>query len=99
MRLSVCFLQNATELPDPNGRLRGSGKVVRNVRLQSAKDLDTPGVRSLIEEVLKRADVPKRRGRLVIKSISTKQRPRRPIQVDNRFEQAPRVLTALANPG
>jgi hypothetical protein len=62
--------------------LRGSGKVVRNVRLQSAKDLDTPGVRSLIEEALKRADVPidgKRRGRLVIKSISTKQRPRRQI--------------------
>jgi hypothetical protein len=78
--LSVCFLQNATELPDPHGMLRGSGKVVRNVRLQSAKDLDTPGVRSLIEEALKRADVPidgKRRGRLVIKSISTKQRPRR----------------------
>lgn len=79
--LSVCFLQNGPELPDPTGLLRGSGKRVRNVRLESAKDLDKPAVRSLIKEALARAWVPidgTKRGRLIIRSVSAKQRPRRP---------------------
>jgi hypothetical protein len=78
--LALCFLQNGPALPDPNGLLRGSGRVVRNVRLQSAKELETPAVRALITEALVRARVPidgSRRGRLVIRSISAKQRPRR----------------------
>jgi hypothetical protein len=80
--LAVCFLQNGPALPDPHRLLRGSGRVVRNVRLASAADLDTLPVRSLIEAALARARVPierQRRGRLVIKSISAKQRPRRPV--------------------
>jgi len=79
--LSVCFLQNGSKLPDPTGLLRGSGKRVRNVRLESAKDLDKPTIRSLIKEALARADVPinaTQRGRLIIRSVSAKQRPRRP---------------------
>jgi hypothetical protein len=79
--LSVCFLQNGPALPDPDGLLRGSGRVVRNVRLQSAKDLETPAVRMLIAEALARAKVPidgGSPGRLIIRSISAKQRPRRP---------------------
>jgi hypothetical protein len=79
--LLVCFLQNAAKLPDPKRLLRGSGKKVRNIKLGSAKDLDKPEVRSLIAEALSRADVPidaAHRGRLVIRSISPKQRPRRP---------------------
>jgi hypothetical protein len=79
--LSVCFLQNGPRLPDPKKLLRGSGNVVRNVRLESAKDLDTPPIRALISAALDRARVPinpKGRGRLVIKSISARQRPRRP---------------------
>jgi hypothetical protein len=79
--ISICFLQNGAALPDPSGLLRGSGKVVRNIRLDSAKDLDKPAVRSLIAEALARARVPiaqQTRRRLVIKSISAKQRPRIP---------------------
>jgi hypothetical protein len=79
--ITVCFLQDATELPDPEGLLRGAGKRVRNVRLASAKDLDRPAVRALIAEALKRAWVPidgTARRRLVIRAVSAKQRPRRP---------------------
>jgi hypothetical protein len=79
--ITLCFLQKGPELSDPNGLLRGSGKRVRNVRLESAKDLDKPAVRSLIKEALVRARVPidgAGRGRLVIRSVSVKQRPRRP---------------------
>jgi hypothetical protein len=79
--ISVCFLQAGKTLPDPRGLLRGSGTRVRNVRLESAKDLDAPAVRALIKEALARARVPiegSGRRRLVIRSISAKQRPRRP---------------------
>ena len=79
--LALCFLQDAPSLPDPAKLLRGSGKVVRNVRLMAAKDLDAPPVRALITEALKRADVPIDAGaprRIVIRAISKKQRPRRP---------------------
>jgi hypothetical protein len=78
--LLICFLQHGPELPDPAGLLRGSGRVVRNVKLRSAKDLDSPAIRALIKEALRRADVPIRRTgrrRLIIRSISARQRPRR----------------------
>lgn len=79
--LTLCFLQDASSLPDPDRLLRGSGRVVRNVRLESAADLDKPAVRALIGLSLARADVPidgARRRRLVIRSVSKRQRPRRP---------------------
>lgn len=79
--ITICFLQNGPALPDPHGLLRGAGKRVRNVRLASAKDLDKPAVRSLIKEALARARVPidrSARGRLVIRAVLAKQRPRRP---------------------
>jgi hypothetical protein len=78
--LSVCFLQDGPDLPDPHGLLRGSGKVVRNVRLATADDLDTAPVRALVAEALRRAEVPidpRARRRLVIRSVSAKQRGRR----------------------
>ena len=78
---SLCFLQDGAKLPDPHKLLRGSGKVVRNVRLMSARELSTPPVRALITESLRRAAVPinpRGRGRMVIRSVSAKQRPRRP---------------------
>ena len=79
--LALCFLQDASALPDPAKLLRGAGKVVRNVRLMAAKDLDEPPVRALMAAALRRADVPIRaasQGRIVIRAISRKQRPRRP---------------------
>jgi len=54
--------------------------VVRNVRLMTARELDNPAVRTLLRIAMARADVPidpKQRRRLVIRSVSTKQRPRR----------------------
>jgi len=78
--LALCFLQDGSKLPDPTGLLRGSGKRVRNVRLESAKELDRPEVRSLVATALERAKVPidgTARRRLVIRSVSKKQRPRR----------------------
>ncbi len=78
--VSLCFLQGA-RLPDPKGLLRGSGNVVRNVRLETAATLDRADVRALMEVALERAKVPidpKSTHRLVIRSVSAKQRPRRP---------------------
>ncbi len=77
--LSLCFLQGA-KLPDPHKLLRGSGNVVRNIRLESAAVLDEPKVLQLMGSALQRAKSsipPDGRHRLIIKSISAKQRPRR----------------------
>jgi hypothetical protein len=77
--LSLCFLQGA-KLPDPHKLLRGSGTVVRNIRLESADALDEPKVRQLIDIALLRAKVPIRidgSHQLIVKSVSAKQRPRR----------------------
>jgi hypothetical protein len=77
--LSLCFLQGA-RLPDPSRLLRGSGNVVRNIRLDTADTLDRPEVAALIAVALDRAKTPMPASgshRLIIKSVSAKQRPRR----------------------
>ncbi len=74
------FLQGAA-LPDPDGILKGSGSVVRHIPLKNAKILEEPAVHSLIDVALNRAKVPldpAQRGRVIIRSIAAKQRPRRP---------------------
>ena len=79
--VGLCFLQAGPDLPDPEKLLRGSGKRVRNIRLESAATLDRPAVKALISAALKRALVPFDAtvpGRMIIKSVSAKQRPRRP---------------------
>jgi hypothetical protein len=76
--LSLCFLQGA-KLPDPHKLLRGSGNVVRNIRVESAATLDDAKVRQLIDVALMRAKqpIPAEGGhQLIIKSVSAKQRPR-----------------------
>jgi hypothetical protein len=78
--ISVCFLTGA-KLKDPKKILRGSGNIVRHIRLEDVMDLDKPEVRSLMQQAIKRArwSLPKSgAGPLIIKSISAKQRPRRP---------------------
>ena len=80
--VSLCFIQNGPDLPDPDHLLRGSGNVLRHIKLTSAEDLDKPAIRALVKAAVSRSDVPfdpGRRARLVIKSISKKQRPRRPV--------------------
>ena len=77
--LALCFLQGAG-LPDPKKILRGSGNVVRNLRLETAATLDRPEVQALIEAALDRAKTPMEPGsvhKLIIRSVSAKQRPRR----------------------
>jgi len=83
-KVTLCFLQGAG-LPDPGKRLRGSGNVVRNIRLYEAgvrdgKVLDDPEVRTLINVALNRAKVPmptRAQRKLIIRAIAAKQRPRR----------------------
>ena len=79
--VSLFFLQANRGLPDPENLLKGSGNVVRHIRLPSAASLDEQAVRALMLEAESRAVRPfdpKGVYRLVIKSISAKQRPRRP---------------------
>ena len=78
-RPSLVFIYGVG-LPDPQRLLQGGGNQVRHIPLSDPSVLDTPGVRALMAAALKDADPPidpTRRRRLVIKSISAKQRPRR----------------------
>jgi hypothetical protein len=71
------FFLDGVALPDPKKLLEGSGKAVRSIRLESADDLDKPAVRALMKAALKAQPIPASGGRLVIRAISAKQRPRR----------------------
>jgi hypothetical protein len=79
--VTLCFLKGA-RIPDPNKLLRGSGSTVRNVRLTPPHRLETPEIQRLIEFAIAEAQPEFRGGasapRTVVKSISAKQRPRRP---------------------
>lgn len=78
--VSLFFLHGAG-LPDPHHLLKGSGKSVRHVVLLGPETLDTPAVQALIAHALRHARKPfdpAQPNRIVIKSISAKQRPRRP---------------------
>jgi Domain of unknown function (DU1801) len=80
--VNLFFLQGKG-LPDPHGLLQGEGNQVRHIRLASPAMLDEPEVRELMEEAEARAAVPfdrKAQRRLVIRSVSAKQRPRRPAE-------------------
>lgn len=80
--VSLCFLQ-AQGLPDPDRILRGNGSVARHVVLPSPAMLHDPAVAALTGEAVARAKVPfdpHGTHRLIIKSISAKQRPRRPAE-------------------
>jgi hypothetical protein len=79
--VTLCFLQGAN-IPDTNRRLKGGGNLVRHVRLVPPSVLDDPEILDLMNTALYRAKVPidpKARRQLIIKSISAKQRPRRPV--------------------
>lgn len=80
--VNLCFLQGGRSLVrDPNKLLRGSGSTNRYVRLESAGDLNRPEIMDLMAQALAAASVPLNQsttGRLLIKSVSVKQRPRRP---------------------
>ena len=78
--INFFFLQGA-KLPDPDGLLQGEGSVVRHIRLEDEKTLDLPEVKAMMATAMKMAEVPfdeTVKYKLVIKSVSEKQRPRRP---------------------
>ncbi|HEX4858725.1 MAG TPA: hypothetical protein VFV17_06870, partial [Usitatibacteraceae bacterium] len=73
------FLQGA-RVPDPGKHLQGSGNKVRHIRLTEPDTLLKPHVRSLMLAALASAEVPispTGQHRVVIKSVSHKQRSRR----------------------
>lgn len=76
------FLFGGPKLKDPKKLLKGSGNTVRHIVLKGgAAMLDDRDVKALMDQCLKIADPPldpKQKYRLIIKSISAKQRPRRP---------------------
>jgi Domain of unknown function (DU1801) len=77
--VGLCFVRGAS-LPDPEKVLLGSGKQTRFVRLPSANVLERPAVQTLLSVAAERAKTPlpaSGGGRLVIRSVSPKQRPRR----------------------
>jgi hypothetical protein len=74
------FFAKGVGLPDPHQRLKGSGNVVRHVVLTDAAVLDDPQIRELMQQALARSGASLqagKRGAIVIKSISRRQRPRR----------------------
>jgi hypothetical protein len=77
--VGLCFIHGAS-LPDPARILSGSGKQTRFLRLPSAEVLQQPEVDALLSLAAERAGVPlprSGRGKLIIRSVSAKQRPRR----------------------
>jgi hypothetical protein len=79
--VSLFFLQGA-RLKDPAKLLRGSGTRVRHIVLGEARDIGSAGIDALIAAALAAALKPidpKAKRQLIIKSISAKQRPRRPV--------------------
>jgi len=67
-------------LPDPHELLLGSGTQNRFIRLESAATLARPEVAELIDAAVAQAKTPLRasgQSKLIIRSISAKQKPRR----------------------
>jgi len=78
----LLYFARGKALPDPRGLLRGEGKQGGYVCLSGAETLDDPGVSALLTAALAAATPPLPQsggGRTIVKSISAKQRPRRPI--------------------
>jgi hypothetical protein len=77
--VGLSFYRGAT-LPDPQQILLGSGVQNRFLRFESAKTLLVPDVDALINAAIAQAKTPfptKGKGKLIIRSISAKQKPRR----------------------
>jgi hypothetical protein len=78
--VNLFFLQGA-RLSDPQRLLKGEGTRVRHVVLEDASVLDAPAVKALIARAVAASSMlfdGRRRRRMVIKSVSARQRPRRP---------------------
>jgi hypothetical protein len=79
-RWVTLFFLRGTVLPDPLRLLEGGGSTVRSIRLQPISRIAAPEIGALIDAAVNNASpLPAAgNGPLIIKSISAKQRPRRP---------------------
>ncbi len=81
-RWVTIFFMMGVYLPDPANLLTGKGARIRSIRLdEGLATLKDPDVDALISAAVMHASWkldPKAKGELVIKSVSPKQRPRRP---------------------
>lgn len=76
------YFSHGPQLPDPKKLLRGSGKQVRFIQLESARQLAQPDVKALMAAAIEHASIPyppKGKGSLIIKTnkAAAKKRPRR----------------------
>jgi hypothetical protein len=77
--VGLCFIHGAS-LPDPQKVLLGSGTQTRFIRLDSPRVLERREVKALVAAAIAQARAPlpvTGRGKLIIRSVSAKQRPRR----------------------
>jgi hypothetical protein len=77
--VGLCFIRGAS-LPDPDKILLGSGNQTRFIRVESVEVLAHPEVEALIAGAAALAKTPMRTNggvKLIIRSVSAKQRPRR----------------------
>ena len=79
--VGLCFIQGAT-LPDPKKLLRGAGNQTRFIHLDSAETLRQPEVETLLSLAIERARTPfptSGKRKLIVRSVSKKQRSRRKV--------------------
>jgi Domain of unknown function (DU1801) len=77
--VGLCFIHGA-RLPDPNHVLLGTGNQTRFMRIDSPQVLERQEVKALVAAAIAQARTPLPvvgRGKLIIRSVSAKQRPRR----------------------
>jgi hypothetical protein len=77
--VGLCFIHGA-RLPDPHKVLLGSGNQTRFIRIDSPEIFDRPEIQALVAAAIAQARAPlpaAGRGKLIIRSVSAKQRPRR----------------------
>jgi len=56
--VDLCFIHDAAALSDPEGLLRGSGKLARHIVLGSPAEVDAPAVRELIPHAVASSPTP-----------------------------------------
>ncbi len=75
----IAFPYICTRLPDPHKMLQGSGSKNRFIRINSAEELKRPELDALIQAAVDLSAAPpsSAKGKLIIRYVSAKQRPRR----------------------
>ena len=75
---NLFFGYNGTKLSDPKKVLQGTGASNRFLRLESAEALERPEVQALIASAVAISKpLSENKGKLIIRTVSPKQRPRR----------------------